>query len=255
MLSGTGLLVQDEREAVLQPGDLAVYDTSRPYSLVFGADFRTMIVMFPRQLVALPPEMMAELTAVRISGHEGVGAIIVPYLTQLAANLEQLSGVTGARLTQSAMDPVTTLFTHELDLDTTPNDPHRALMHRIFHAHIDRHLASADLSPTSIAAADFISTRHLHGLFQEQGTSVSAWIRIRRLERCRRRPRQSGVRRSTRPRPSPHDGVSSMPRTSVVLSKRLTRSPPASSAPRTDRPLTGGARRLTDGGRTHYIPA
>ena len=185
MLSGTGLLIQDDREAVLQPGDLAVYDTNRPYSLVFGAEFRTMVVMFPKHLVALPPEMMAQLTAVRISGHEGLGAMIVPYLTQLAGNLEQLSGATGARLTQSAMDLVTTLFTHELDLDTTSNDPHRALMQRI-HAHIDRNLASADLSPTSIAAAHFISTRHLHGLFQEQGTSVSTWIRIRRLERCRR---------------------------------------------------------------------
>lgn len=185
MLSGTGLLIQDDREAVLQPGDLAVYDTNRPYSLVFGADFRTMVVMFPKHLVALPPDMMAQLTAVRISGHEGLGAMIVPYLTQLAGNLEQLSGATGARLTQSAMDLVTTLFTHELDLDTTSNDPHRALMQRI-HAHIDRNLASADLSPTSIAAAHFISTRHLHGLFQEQGTSVSTWIRIRRLERCRR---------------------------------------------------------------------
>ena len=185
MLSGTGLLIQDDREAVLQPGDLAVYDTNRPYSLVFGADFRTMVVMFPKHLVALPPEMMAQLTAVRISGHEGLGAMIVPYLTQLAGNLEQLSGATGARLTQSAMDLVTTLFTHELDLDTTSNDPHRALMQRI-HAHIDRNLASTDLSPTSIAAAHFISTRHLHGLFQEQGTSVSTWIRIRRLERCRR---------------------------------------------------------------------
>ena len=185
MLSGTGLLIQDDREAVLQPGDLAVYDTNRPYSLVFGAEFRTMVVMFPKHLVALPPEMMAQLTAVRISGHEGLGAMIVPYLTQLAGNLEQLSGATGARLTQSAMDLVTTLFTHELDLDTTSNDPHRALMQRI-HAHIDRNLASTDLSPTSIAAAHFISTRHLHGLFQEQGTSVSTWIRIRRLERCRR---------------------------------------------------------------------
>lgn len=185
MLNGTGLLVQDDREAVLQPGDLAVYDTNRPYSLVFGDDFRTMVVMFPKHLIALPPEMMAQLTAVRISGHDGLGALIVPYLTQLAGNLQQLSGVTGARLTQSAMDLVTTLFTHELELDTTPNDPHRALMQRI-HAYIDRNLASTDLSPTSIAAAYFISTRHLHGLFQEQGTSVSTWIRIRRLERCRR---------------------------------------------------------------------
>lgn len=185
MLAGTGLLIQDEREAVLSPGDLAVYDTSRPYSLVFDQDFRTMVVMFPRHLITLPPDMMSQLTAVRISGSEGLGAVVTPYLTQLAANLDQLSGTTGARLAHSALDLVTTVFTRELGLDEAAADPHRALMQRI-RGHIDRNLASADLGPTSIAAAHFISTRHLHGLFQEQGTTVSTWIRARRLERCRR---------------------------------------------------------------------
>lgn len=48
MLSGTGLLVQDNREAVLRPGDLAIYDTHRPYSLVFDDDFRTLVLMVNR---------------------------------------------------------------------------------------------------------------------------------------------------------------------------------------------------------------
>ncbi|MEQ6897042.1 helix-turn-helix domain-containing protein [Microbacterium sp. KR10-403] len=185
MLSGTGLLVQDGREAVLNPGDLAVYDTSRPYSLVFDDDFRTMIVMFPRHLLTLPPDLVGELTAVRIAGDEGLGAVVVPYLSQLAVNLDQLAGSTGARLAHSALDLVTTVFTRELGLDEAGADPHRALMQRI-RAHIDRNLASTDLSPASIAAAHFISTRHLHGLFQEQGATVSTWIRTRRLEQCRR---------------------------------------------------------------------
>ncbi len=185
MLAGSCLLIQDDREAVLSAGDLAVYDTSRPYSLVFDEDFRTMVVMFPRHLITLPPDMVGQLTAVRISGSEGLGAVVVPYLTQLSANLEQLHGSTGARLAHSALDLVTTLFTRELGLDDAAADPHRALMQRI-RAHIDRHLASADLGPTTIAAAHFISTRHLHGLFQSEGTTVSTWIRRRRLEQCRR---------------------------------------------------------------------
>lgn len=185
MLAGTGLLIQDDREAVLTPGDLAVYDTSRPYSLVFGEEFRTMVVMFPRHLISLPPETVGQLTAVRMSGTEGLGSMIAPYLTQLASNLDELSGATGARLAHSALDLVTTLFTRELGLDGAAADPHRALMQRI-RGHVDRNLASTDLSPASIAAAHYISTRHLHGLFQEQGTTVSTWIRGRRLEQCRR---------------------------------------------------------------------
>jgi AraC-like DNA-binding protein len=185
MLAGTGLLIQDDREAVLTPGDLAVYDTSRPYSLVFDQDFRTMVVMFPRHLLTLPPDMVGQLTAVRISGSEGLGSVVTPYLTQLAGNLDQLAGSTGARLAHSALDLVATVFARELGLDGVTADPHRALMQRI-RSHIDRNLASTDLDPTSIAAAHFISTRHLHGLFQEQGTTVSTWIRTRRLEQCRR---------------------------------------------------------------------
>jgi AraC-like DNA-binding protein len=52
--------------------------------------------------------------------------------------------------------------------------------------YIETNLGSPELSPTQIAAAHFISTRHLHGLFREKGTTVSTWIRERRLENCRR---------------------------------------------------------------------
>lgn len=185
MLAGTGMLIQDDREAVLQAGDLAVYDTDRPYSLVFDEDFRTMVVMFPKHLISLPSDMIGQLTAVRISGQEGLGGMVVPYLTQLAGNLDQLAGTTGARLAHSALDLVTTVFTRELGLDEVSADPHRALVQRI-RAYIDRNLASTDLGPATIASAHFISTRHLHGLFQEQGVTVSTWIRTRRLEQCRR---------------------------------------------------------------------
>lgn len=185
MLAGTGLLIQDDREAVLRAGDLAVYDTDRPYSLVFDEHFRTMVVMFPKHLISLPPEMIGQLTAVRISGQEGLGSLVVPYLTQLAGNLDQLAGTTGARLAHSALDLVATVFTRELGLDEVSADPHRALTQRI-RSYIERNLASTDLSPASIAAAHYISTRHLHGLFQEHGVTVSTWIRTRRLDRCRR---------------------------------------------------------------------
>ena len=111
--------------------------------------------------------------------------MVAPYLTQLAGNLDQLAGTTGARLAHSALDLVTTVFTRELGLDGVSTDPHRALVQRI-RGYIDRNLASTDLGPASIASAHFISTRHLHGLFQEQGVTVSTWIRTRRLEQCRR---------------------------------------------------------------------
>lgn len=184
-LAGTGLLIQDNRESVLQPGDLAIYDTDRPYSLVFDDDFRTMVVMFPQRLIELPSDLVGQLTAVTMSGKQGLGAMIAPFLAQLVGNLDQLAGNTGTRLVHSALDLVTTMLASELDLDHSSGNPHRALMQQI-RQFIDANLSSPHLGPTQIAAAHFISTRHLHGIFREQGTTVSAWIRSRRLERCRR---------------------------------------------------------------------
>lgn len=37
-----------------------------------------------------------------------------------------------------------------------------------------------------VAAAHHTSLGYLHRLFRERGTTVSAWIQSRRLERCRR---------------------------------------------------------------------
>jgi hypothetical protein len=41
-VAGRGLLGQDGREAVLGPGDFAIYDTSRPYRLRFDESFRML---------------------------------------------------------------------------------------------------------------------------------------------------------------------------------------------------------------------
>jgi AraC-like DNA-binding protein len=54
------------------------------------------------------------------------------------------------------------------------------------HAFIEARLGDPALSPSTIAAAHYISVRSLHNLFEAQPHSVAGWIRQRRLERCRR---------------------------------------------------------------------
>jgi AraC-like DNA-binding protein len=184
-VSGSGLLIQDGREAVLRPGDLAIYDTQRPYSLVFDDDIRMLVLMFPREQLGLPPEIVGQLTAHRFSSDDGLGGMIIPFLHTVSQNLDRVGGLTGPRLVQTALDLITTMFASELDLDSTAGDSHQVLVQQIKHW-IDTQLGSPDLGPAQIAAAHYISTRHLHGLFREQGTTVSTWIRERRLDRCRR---------------------------------------------------------------------
>jgi AraC-like DNA-binding protein len=186
-MSGTGLLMQDGRQAILGPGDIAIYDTSRPYTLEFHGDFRSLVVMFPHSHVDLPADALARLTATRIVGDEGIARLVGPFLVHLARNMDRLVGHSGIRLVHNAIDLVTTVLYSQLDsAENDTSTTHRASLLREVHAYIDTHLSDPDLSPRDIAAATYISTRHLHGIFKEQGVTVSAWIRSRRLEHCRR---------------------------------------------------------------------
>lgn len=185
-LAGTGLLVQDGREAILAPGDLAVYDTSRPYTVAFESNCRTLVLMFPHDALDLPAGSVGRLTATRMAADKGLGRMISPFMTQLAENLDVLSGPSGHRLAHNTVDLLSTLFAAELDTaQDGPERPHEELLGRV-RRFIEANLADPELSPASVASAHFISTRHLHNIFQEAGTTVAHWIRTRRLENCRR---------------------------------------------------------------------
>jgi AraC-like DNA-binding protein len=180
-LSGTSILAQSGRETVLLPGDIALYDTEQPYSLVFDDDFRMMVLMFPQTLLDIPADSVRQLAAVRFAAGQGLAALIEPFLRRMADGLDDLNGATAARLGRNTLDLVSTMFAGEIGMPRG----HEALASRL-RAYIDEHLGEPSLGPAQIAAAHYISTRHLHGVFHEQGESVAAWIRTRRLERSRR---------------------------------------------------------------------
>ena len=62
----------------------------------------------------------------------------------------------------------------------------RRYLRTLVRGHIDEHLGDPALDPESIAAAHFISRRHLDRLFADGERTVAETIRDRRLERCRR---------------------------------------------------------------------
>ena len=184
-LEGTGLLIQDNREATLQPGDLAIYDTNRPYTLAFEEQARVLVVMFPHDFLTLPPDYVRQLSAVRMAAGGGLAGLVGPFMAQLAANLNVLSGPSGSRLAGNVLDLVSTMLHSELDLAQDTMKP-KTLLANSIREYIEANLADPQLSPAGIAAAHFISTRHLHNVFHEFGTTVASWIRGQRLERAGR---------------------------------------------------------------------
>ena len=183
---GSCHLSQDGRDALLQPGDLAIYDCRRPYTMVFGEPHEMSFLMFPCDRLRLPPAAVEEVLVTPVSSTQSTGSLVGPFLRRLVANLEQPGEPVNSRLADNVLDLLATLFSERTGV--TPADPaalRRSLLLSV-HSWIDGHLADPDLDPDTIARANHISVRYLHKLFQEQGTSVGSWVRERRLANCRR---------------------------------------------------------------------
>jgi len=183
---GSCKLSQGGRDALLQPGDLAIYDCRRPYTMVFDEPHEMSFLMFPCDRLRLPSAAVEEVLVTPVSSTQSTGSLVAPFLRRLVANLEQPGEPVNSRLAGNVLDLLATLFGERTGM--TPADPaalRRSLLLSV-HSWIDAHLADPDLDPDTIARANHISVRYLHKLFQEQGTSVGSWVRERRLANCRR---------------------------------------------------------------------
>ncbi|MBY6412842.1 helix-turn-helix domain-containing protein [Rhodococcus sp. BP-252] len=180
-LSGCGTIVQNEREAVLRPGDFAVYDTSAPYDLHFVGDFEMFVVMLPRNSLRIDSRELMTATARRFAGARGVGALVSPFLQTLRRNALDGSLPTTPMLEHAVLD----LLGAALD-DAVPREALGSTLLIEAKAHIESHLSDPSLSTACIAAHLHISTRYLQKLFESDGRTVAGWIRSRRLDLCHR---------------------------------------------------------------------
>lgn len=181
-ITGSSTMSQDGRTCELHPGDLALYVTQRPYTLRYPEEQNTLIVHFPQSFLDISPAQIQRLTANPISRSHGLGAVAVPLFEQLAKNLDLLKGPHATALVRSAL----TMLVSVLASDVADEPSSGTLLFNQATAYIEKHLGDPDLGPSTIAQALFVSVRHLHAKFSEQGLSVSSYIRTRRLEHIRR---------------------------------------------------------------------
>jgi AraC-like DNA-binding protein len=186
LAAGRGVIEQGGRQVALEPGDFTLVDLSRPARWNMDAA-RVVAVMFPASLLPLRRDEAARVTAVRIRGDRGAGALVSSLARQLVDHLDDYAASDGTRVGTAVLDLLGAGLAARLDrADRVPAaSRRRALLARI-RAFIEERLIDPDLSPGTIAAAHFISVRYLHKLFEAEQSTVADWIRHRRLERCRR---------------------------------------------------------------------
>ena len=185
-LEDVGIVNQDGRIAELHPGDFALYDSTRPYTLHFDRPFRQIVLQIPYDSLAeqfLKPE---NITARRVSARTAVGALTSQFIQSVAGRLDILSAQErGAinhhiiELIALAMGSMSSL--RELDGQSIART---AMLERI-KQYIEINIRHPQLTPAQVAGHHHISERYQRMLFASTGTTLSRYILDKRLELCR----------------------------------------------------------------------
>ena len=143
--------------------------------------------MIPHAALPLPPQRMAALYGGRMSGSEGIGALLAQFLLQVTGHPEQYHAADASRLGAVGLDLATTMLgRHLVAEDAVPTEVRRRALLTQVQSYIHRHLGDATLGPQVVADAHHISVRSLHRLFEAEDATVASYIRDLRLARCRR---------------------------------------------------------------------
>ncbi|MFD8600464.1 helix-turn-helix domain-containing protein [Kitasatospora sp. NPDC059646] len=182
---GTAVKEQDGRETLVRPGEFSLTDASRIFRKRIGEDFVFTSFHFPRAELDVQERDLRALTATAFQAGEGSAALVATYLAGVAREAPGLDEAVGRRAAATALDLLALLIDDRCGRARPQAPQNGATLERV-KDHIRRNLHDPDLTPSGIAEANFISVRFLHKLFQQEGTSVGAWIRAQRLERCSR---------------------------------------------------------------------
>lgn len=184
-LAGSSVFVQDGSHAVLQPGDLVLSSSDRPYSWLHPESFSVYMLVLPQALMDVPPNGLLSLAGRVVERHGPFGSLLIPFVQQLAQEPELLRGEMGHRVAQNLVELVSTRLFTQLSAEVDDRArPHLQMFRRVTD-YISAEIGDPELDVAGIARANHVSVRYLQAIFQEQGVTVSAWVRQRRLARIR----------------------------------------------------------------------
>lgn len=192
---GQGVLRQDGRDALLNPGDFALYDSTRAYELLFDGDFQQIVFKLPGEQLRSVLRDTDKLTATTVSGRAGAGHLMIGMIKTLWEDIDALEPASAVAVVGGVLNILVA------GLQTLPASQRRGVS-SLTSYHLARIKGEFDarLSNPALAVGDVardldMSVGHIHRLFRQEAMTPAQYIWSRRLEMCSRDlvdPRHAG---------------------------------------------------------------
>jgi acetamidase/formamidase/AraC-like DNA-binding protein len=185
-VDGSAMLITDARREPVAAHDIVYIPSREKASLVFSTDFRAFIVRVPRAAVGARLFASSTMRACRIAADAGIGHVFSGFLAAIAESVDTLS-VSELRPLELALAEFLAACLAGRQREASINGltaSQAAIFTRVCRT-IDDRLGDSTISLAAIAQEERVSSRYLQKLFETVGQSFSAYVRHRRLERCR----------------------------------------------------------------------
>ena len=179
---GSSICEQDGRQALLGPGDFAICDTARPYSLTFPEANEMFVAKIPSRLLRQRIPRSEAKVAVRMPSDSIRPGLLSIFMRGACAQLDGAQDVAWC-------DAVSNTVLDLLELaygDQEEDSGVRAGLRRRAYEVIEAELCDPNLTPHTVAAALGVTSRYLQMAFADVGATPSDYIREKRLDLARR---------------------------------------------------------------------
>ncbi len=179
-LTGQAAIEQDDRQVMLEAGDITLIDASRPCSIFWQQTSRQASLLLPRQLIehqlrgseiSIASRLQKSLPMVQLSQR----------LLQESMNSPELSDSES----EAALEAIVCLLRPMLHQQEAQPSRREKQFQRIIEL-IDASIQAEHLRPEWLANETGMSLRSLYRLFADKGLVVAQYIKNRRLDLCAR---------------------------------------------------------------------
>jgi AraC-like DNA-binding protein len=179
-LSGVSRNSQAGREAVLEPNDFTLVDTTRPYSISFAEPTDIVVVKLPRAIVDNKLFRAEDFVSYRMSGSSGGGLLFTNFIREFWAQAEHGDWSRFDHEVGETCSQLLSLACRPFVLDHPLNATRKELQWRAVCGFVESNFRSP-LNAAIIGAELGMSERHVQSLFTGRGLTIGLHLRKLRL--------------------------------------------------------------------------
>ena len=183
-IAGVSHGVQAGRSTCMSPGNMLLYDSRLPHNGLLEKNQSTLILRVPHNEITCRVPYLNDISMSLLDPRKMITSVVRETILSLntqfsASDMDHDNTATDALLDTIASAALSSF----LGKDGNCSSGSAALLWRV-KSFIDLHLSNSKLNSEQIASAHSVTVRYLNLLFAREDSSITRWIRKRRLEKC-----------------------------------------------------------------------